>query len=318
MYLGIEIGGTKLQLGVGAGNSDQLIDLERRDIDSSKGAEGIREQILEAGTLLKSKHDIQAVGYGFGGPVNAATGCVLTSHQVIGWDDFPIVDWTQEKLGFPAILRNDCDAAALAESRFGAGRSYRTVFYVTVGTGVGGGLVIDGRLFGSRRPSIAEIGHLRPGINAVSKEETIESFSSGRGIETYAQKAIEKALQSDDANLKKAAQELLEKCDQELNQLTSKIICEESDINPIAKEALDQAIRILGWGISQMITILSPNIVVVGGGVSLIGEEKFFQPLRKVVEQYVFPPLVGSFEIVEPALGELVVVYGAVALASQR
>ncbi len=318
MYLGIEIGGTKLQLGVGAGNSDQLIDLERRDIDSSKGAEGIREQILEAGTLLKSKHDIKAVGYGFGGPVNAATGRVLTSHQVIGWDDFPIVDWTQEKLGLPAVLRNDCDAAALAESRFGAGRSYRTVFYVTVGTGVGGGLVIDGRLFGSRRPSIAEIGHLRPGINAVSKEETIESFSSGRGIENHARKAVEKALRSDDASLKKASQELLEICNQDLNLLSSKIICEESSKNPIAKESLDQAIRILGWGISQMITILSPNIIIVGGGVSLIGEKKFFQPLRNVVEQYVFPPLVGSFEIVEPALGELVVVYGAVALASQK
>ncbi len=318
MYLGIEIGGTKLQLGVGLGNSDELIDLEHRDIDSSKGAEGIRQQILEAGNLLKSKYDIKAVGYGFGGPVNAATGRVLTSHQVEGWDDFPITEWTQEHLGLPSILRNDCDAAALAESRFGSGRSFRTVFYVTVGTGVGGGLVIDGRLFGSRRPSIAEIGHLRPGMDSTSPHETIESFSSGRGIEIHSRKSIQQALQSEDQQQIKAANELLELCHQDPDQITSKIICKEARNNLIAKKMLDQAINTLGWGISQMITILSPNIVIVGGGVSLLGEEQFFHPLRKTVEKYVFPPLIGSYEIVEPALGELVVVYGAVALASQR
>ena len=94
----------------------------------------------------------RAVGFGFGGPINGPAGIVTTSHQVAGWDNFPLAEWCTKTFGVPTYLGNDCDMAALAEARFGADAAKRSVFYVTVGTGVGGGLVLDGQLFGSHRP----------------------------------------------------------------------------------------------------------------------------------------------------------------------
>ena len=122
MFLGIEIGGTKLQLGVGHGNGGQLVDLVRRDIDARRGAAGILAQIEQAGAELKSRHVLQRIGIGFGGPVDALGGRVIKSHQVSGWDDAPLVEWCQRTLELPTVIANDCDAAAIAEARFGAGR----------------------------------------------------------------------------------------------------------------------------------------------------------------------------------------------------
>ncbi len=187
MFLGIEIGGTKLQLGVGHGHGGPLVELVRLEIDPRRGAAGILAQIERAGLDLVRRHVIQRIGIGFGGPVDGAAGRVLKSHQVSGWDDAPLADWCRQTLGVPAVLANDCDAAALAEARFGAGRAATTVFYVTVGTGIGGGLVINGRLHGSHRPAVAEIGHLRPGLHADRAEDTVESLASGPGIAAAAQ-----------------------------------------------------------------------------------------------------------------------------------
>ena len=152
MYLGIEIGGTKLQLAVGTGNDDHLAAIERRQVDPSRGANGILEQIDSAGAALLSRFNVGAIGIGFGGPVDAAEGRVVKSHQIAGWENAPLRDWCQSTLGRPTTLGNDCDAAALAEARFGAGAGRRIVFFVTVGTGVGGGLVIDDKLHGAGRP----------------------------------------------------------------------------------------------------------------------------------------------------------------------
>ena len=143
MYLGIEIGGTKLQLGVGHGDGSEFVAFERRTVDIARGAAGIREHISCVGRDLIAAHSIERIGYGFGGPVLGARGIVQKSHQVAGWDNFPIVEWTQSELGVPTFLGNDCDVAALAEASFGGGRAARSVFYVTVGTGIGGGLVFD-------------------------------------------------------------------------------------------------------------------------------------------------------------------------------
>ena len=163
MYLGIEIGGTKLQLGIGRGDGSDLIALHRHDVDAWRGAGGILEQIEKSAAALLQKFAVTKIGIGFGGPVDAAAGRVIKSHQVAGWDDVLLADWCRRTFGVPAVLGNDCDCAALAEARFGAGKGSRCVFFVTVGTGIGGGLVIDGRLHGAGRPAVAEIGHLRPG-----------------------------------------------------------------------------------------------------------------------------------------------------------
>jgi glucokinase len=339
MFLGIEIGGTKLQLGVGAGDG-QMFDLVRRDIDPSRGAAGILEQIDSAAAGLLQKHSIERLGIGFGGPIDAAAGLTTKSHQISGWDNFPLARWCQERLQRPAILANDCDSAAVGEARFGAGHGAASVFYVTVGTGIGGGFVTGGRLHGAGRPAASEIGHLRPGLNADRPELTVESLAAGpaiaaaayarmtgqvsRSFETIRGPLIHpnrEQVQQRLADVKNAEQQsiadLASRCGNNPDRLTAKLVAQAAaDGNEIARQVLDHACQALGWAIAQVITLVAPEMVIVGGGVSLIGEPFFFIPLRAEVARYVFPPLAGSYQVVPAALGELAVVHGAIALAA--
>jgi glucokinase len=266
---------------------------------------------------------------------------VIKSHQIDGWEDVELAKWCRERLGVPTRLQNDCDVAALAEARFGAGRNERVVFYVTVGTGVGGGLVVDRRLFHGAGPSVAEIGHLRPGLHSDHADDTVESVASGWGISAEAQSRIadpdtqpliplearrsarqpaalrKRLIAAEDAQEEYAA-DLRSRCDDKLDQLTAKMVAQAAaDGNEIAREVLAHACRALGWAIGQMITLVSPGVVVVGGGVSLIEAPLFLLPLRAEVDRYVFPPLLKTFEIVPAALGELAVVHGALAAAAE-
>ncbi len=340
MYLGIEIGGTKLQLGVGPGDGSPLAALERRQVDPARGAAGILDQIDAAGSALLSRFPVRGVGVGFGGPVDAASGRVVKSHQIAGWNDAPLRDWCQSTFGKPTVIGNDCDAAALAEARFGAGRARRTVFYVTVGTGVGGGLVIDRQLHGAGRPAVAEIGHLRPGLQADRPDDTVESLASGWGIAAAARarlsrevvapfdalrtgapresplQRLQRLADAAEADQEYAA-DLWTRCEGDFDRLDARTIAQAaSDGNELAREVLAHAWQALGWAIGQVVTLVAPEVVVVGGGVSLIGEPLFFTPLRAEVQKYVFPPLANAFEIAPAALGELVVVQGALALAA--
>ena len=314
LFLGIEIGGTKLQLGVGTGDGPAFAAFRRLDVDPARGAAGIRQQIEQAGRDLLNEAPFQAVGFGFGGPINGPAGIVTTSHQIEGWENFPLAEWCTQTLGVPTFLGNDCDMAALAEARFGGGRGKRSVFYVTVGTGVGGGLVLDAALYGSHRPAIAEIGHLRPGLEAVEPSQTIESISSGRGIE-----AATCALLAQSQPTDRDAAKLTKLCSGDVRCLSGKMVADAAATgNSLAQQVMDRACQALGWGIAQVITLLAVEVVIVGGGVSLAGETVFFAPLRRHVKQYVFPPLRNSYEIVPAQLGEEVVVHGAVAMAATR
>ncbi len=313
MFLGIEIGGTKLQLGVGRGDG-VLVELVRHDVQAELGAAGILQQIRAATAELAARHKLERVGIGFGGPVDTARGVVVKSHHVAGWDDFPLADWCQQELKLPAAIENDCDTAALAEARFGAGQGHSPVFYVTVGTGIGGGLVVDGELYRGSGRGAAEIGHLRPGLLADRPEATVESLASGTNIAAAARARLAELESGSSPDLT----DLLERAGGDAEQLTAKIVAEAAaDGNRIAREVLGRACRALGWAIAQTITLVSPEVVVAGGGVSLAGETLFFEPLRAEVARYVFPPLAGKYQIVPAALGEEVVVHGALARASQ-
>ncbi|MFV2065520.1 MAG: ROK family protein [Pirellulales bacterium] len=331
-YLGIEIGGTKLQLGVGAGDGRPLVALERREIDPSGGAARIAEQIAAAGGPLVNRFDVRGVGFGFGGPVDPIDGRVIKSHQVDGWDGFPLASWSTQRLGRPAVVGNDCDLAALAEALFGAGKGAGRVFYVTVGTGVGGGFVVDRRLEGGGRPAIAEIGHLRPGLECRHAEATVESMASGWGILAAARRLLEEdspgptsfgdgeysmppiAVEVSDSDI----QDLLVRCGHDLERLTAKDVGQAAaDGNRLAGGVMAHATEVLGWAIAQVVTLLAPHHVIVGGGVSLQGETLFLDPVRRAAARYVFPPLATSYTICPALLGEEVVVHGALAFARQ-
>jgi glucokinase len=342
MYLGIEIGGTKLQLGVGTGRDTDLAELVRLDIQAEHGSRGILEQLERTVPQLIRRHAVERIGIGFGGPLNAKTGVIHKSHQVAGWDQFPLQRWCEEMFSVPTLLGNDCDCAALAEALLGAGRGLRSLFYVTVGTGVGGGFVVDGQLHGAGRPAVAEIGHLRPGLHDDRPELTVESLCSGWGIAAAAQAHIDgdvsrsldvlrhvhytssKAQVRSQINLVAETQQefrrdLLARCEGDSELLTAKIVAQAAlEGNQIALDVLDHAAQVLGWAIAQTITLLAPEIVVLGGGVSLMDDQLFLEPVERYVKKYVFPPLLHSYRISRAALGEAMVVHGALLLCASR
>jgi glucokinase len=307
MFLGIEIGGTKLQLGVGRGDGSPLAALERLDVEPAQSAGGILRQIEAAAGPLIRQHGVRAIGCGFGGPVDRASGRAIKSHQIGGWDDFPLADWLTRTFSLPAAMGNDCDVAGLAEARFGAGRGKRVVFYVTVGTGIGGGLIIEGQIYSGSGPAAAEIGHLRPGLEAVTAEQTVESIASGWGI---AAKWSRLAPRDDGSGASSNVSSIV-------SGATARQVAQQAEQgDPVARDILRHAVETLGWAIAQTITLVAPDIVVVGGGVSLMSPALFLQPLREQTARYVFPPLAGSYRIEPAALGEEVVVHGALALAA--
>ncbi len=312
MFLGIEIGGTKLQFGVGSGDGTPLVSLTRRDVDPAAGAAGILATMREAVAKLAVSHSIRGIGVGFGGPVEGSKGRVRKSHHIAGWENFPLVDWLRRNLGLPAVLGNDCDLAALAESRIGAGRGKDSVFYVTVGTGVGGGYVVNGRLQGQGRPSVCEIGHLRPGLDAADPDRIVESLASGWSIAQF----VRRSLSDTKADSTRDDGRLLEFCRGDPARLTARMVADAARSgDPLALAAFRRATRGLGWAIAQVLTLLAPELIVIGGGVSLSGEELFFAPIRNEIERYVFPPLAGTYQVVPAKLGETVVVEGALLLA---
>jgi glucokinase len=320
MYLGIEIGGTKLQLGVGRG-AGALADLWRGAVDVAAGPEGIRRQITAAvPELLErtgiSRAQIVGVGIGFGGPVDDSTHTIIKSHQIEGWDNFPLADWITDILGWPAVLGNDADVAGLAEALFGAGKGLSPIFYITIGSGIGGGLIINGEIYRGCGRGAAEIGHLRvwtPGKGRVDGWESgpLESYASGWGIGQRARNRLGQGegKGSHLLTLMTAAQD-------ELSGQQVALAAEQGDA--FAKSVLDEALLCLANGVCHVIALLCPRRIIIGGGVSLMGERLLFEPLRELVDRMVFRPFKGLTDIVPAALGEKVVVHGALALARRR
>jgi glucokinase len=185
MFLGAEIGGTKLQVGV-CDRRGQLRHLVREAVVRRQGAPGLLRQFHRLIPPLVKQYRVRAIGVGFGGPYDLQRNRAVKSHQIAGWDGFPVRDWFRKQFGLPVVVDNDQNCAALAEATVGAGKGLRSVFYVTVGTGIGGGLVIDGELYNGRYGA-AEIGHTWVG------EHRLEAVASGlaieRGINTVPQAA---------------------------------------------------------------------------------------------------------------------------------
>ena len=311
MFLGIEIGGTKLQLGVGAGESGHLHRLLRLPVDRARGAEGILQDVRQAAGQLIETYRPRRIGIGFGGPVDGVNGRVVTSHHVAGWDGFLLSRWCEENLGLPAVLGNDADLAALAEAHLGAARGASPMVYVTVGTGIGSGLVVEGKLYQGAGLATMELGHLRLGPGS-RPGDILEHAASGLGIAAAARRLLEK-----NAAASADGQDLLARAGT-LERLTAAhVTAAAADGNAIARTVIAGACDALGWALAQVVTLLSPAIIVVGGGVSLAGERLFFSPLREAVARYVFPPLAGSYQLVPAALGEDVVVHGAILLARE-
>lgn len=298
LALGLEIGGTKLQAGVGL-KDDRLIALVRRGVDPSRGGEGIREQIpsLIEETLAKAgvgTRELAGIGVGFGGPVDSKEGRILVSHQIEGWSEFPVRDWLQEKTRVSVTLQNDAKTAAYAEATLGAGKGRRRIFYITIGSGIGGGLVVDGKIDEGQGLGAGEIGHTWVPHPATGEPEKLELVASGWSIGRRARARLGETATAE----------------------TVYAAAEKGD--PHGKALLEESIEALAIGISNMLALLCPERIIIGGGVSLMGP-LFWERLRaRVAGEFGFKPFAGRYEIVPAALGEEVVVIGAVLLGLKR
>jgi len=264
VFVGIEIGGTKIQVVTGDGDA-LIIDRQRFAADPARGAEGIREQIAGVLANISKQQKITAIGVGFGGPFNRETGRACCSHQVTGWDDFPLRDWLSKlTAGAPVAIENDGNTAALGEAIVGAGQGLSPVFYATLGSGIGGGLVIDGLIYHGALPTEAEIGHVR--INPAC--DTLESCCSGWAVD---RRLREYAAANPDSPLAKR----LDGEGGEARHLAKVMSDGDSGAEAIFTETCGD----LALGFSHVVHLINPATIILGGGLSQIGE-----PLRLGVE----------------------------------
>lgn len=264
MYLGVEIGGTKLQVGVcdGCGRIKNLVRVAVVRRDGARGILGQFDQIIPP---LLAEYKVTAIGVGFGGPVDSPHGRAIRSFHIVGWDGFPVRRWFGKQFKLPTIVENDTNAASLAEALIGAGRGRRVVLYSNVGTGIGGGLVVNGVVHNGRFGAM-EIGHTRLFVDG--RWRILEELSSGLSIEH-------------------------------------------------GKTTSARSAKYYGAALANVITLLNPDIVVIGGGISRAGE-RFLRPVRETVARLVFPLYRRNFRIVPAALGETAVVVGAALVAARE
>ena len=319
LFLGIEIGGTKLQMGLGQGDGT-ILALERRSVNPGHGAVGVLAGISEGVAVLlertgTARRSIAAIGIGFGGPVDAAKGVVTRSHQVEGWESFPLAAWVRDHLGVSRVLlQNDADTAGLGEARFGAGAGLSPILYVTIGSGIGGGLIIDGQIYRGGGAGALEIGHLWV-VDRISCDQDVlklEDVASGWAI---ARAAREYAVRSP----RTAGSEpwlVLQLVGGDIARITPAAVAEAARLgDQEASFILGKAVSAMANALNQAMTLLAPRRIILGGGVSLLAEEQWLQPIRDQLSLHVFPPFRETFDVVTAALGEAVVVHGALALA---
>ncbi len=236
---GLDIGGTKCALVVGdkAGNT-----LHRWQVDTAAYP---RWETLVETLLMKAKDAPKpaAVGVSCGGPLDAKRGLILSPPNLSGWDEVPITRWLTERLNVPAFLQNDANACALAEWRYGAGQGCKHMVFLTFGTGMGAGLIFNGRLYEGASGMAGEVGHMRlaeDGPVGYGKAGSFEGFCSGGGIRQLAQRYMGRDL---------SAKELVE-------------LVQTGDKQ--ARETLDICAGYLGRGLSVIIDLYNPERIVIG------------------------------------------------------
>lgn len=301
MYIGIEIGGTKLQIGIGIPKTGEIQKVFRRDVEKQKGAKGILNAIEE--TLDSFQDSPTAIGVGFGGPIDRESGMVVTSHQIDGWGGLSLKKWFQDRYKIPVIIENDANTAALAEAHFGAGKGVEKQFYVTLGSGVGGGMVSNRKLYHGNVPGESEIGLL----HMERSGKTLESMCSGWALDLEIRKTI-KSL-PDGAVLKKIVG------NNESGEAKFLISALEQN-DETAIDIFSKYSETLAWGLSHVVHLFNPQMIVLGGGVSLLGD-----PLAKAVQKTLPHHLVKAYrpgpKVKISKLGENVVLVGALCLLRQ-
>lgn len=304
---GIDIGGTKIALA--------LADLEGRVLEKTRfpartrerGPHAIMEEALaEIERLLgQTGSRLVAVGVGCGGPLDRKRGLILSPPNLPGWDEFPVVKLVEERLGVPALLDNDANAAALGEHRYGAGAGYEHLVYITQSTGIGGGVIVRGRLVHGVSDGAGEVGHMTvlpdgPACGCGGRG-CLEALCSGTAL---ARRARERLATGEVSSLSSLSP----------SEVTGRAVAEAArEGDAVASQVWDEMIHYLAVGVGNLFNVLAPEAVVIGGGVSEAGEQ-LFGPLRERVRARVrmLPP--EKINILQASLGGDSALHGAVIL----
>lgn len=308
LSIGIEIGGSKTQVGLGSREQGLLPGgIIRKPVKRENGAEGIRrdvaamvDQLLETNDLTLA--DIGRIGIGYGGILDSSRGVILKSFQIDGWTDFPLKEWAQAQWGKPVCIENDASTAGLAEYFLGNGFGCSRLFYITVGSGVGGGWILDGKIDSGQGLGAAEIGHTWVPDPITGQPIELEQICSGWGIGRRAREAA------------RDGHTLMEQLAGSIDGIDAKIVyvaAEQGD--EIACQIIHETCQTLAVGISNIAALLHPERIVIGGGVSLMGS-LFWNTLHKEFSKRVLPVFASRIELLPAKLQEDVVVIGALCL----
>jgi glucokinase len=308
---GIDIGGTKIVVALG--------DMEGNVISHSRYATQVEigphrivdNAIAEIKRMVeKTATRLVAVGVGCGGPLDSQRGLILSPPNLPDWDEFPIIEIIEERLAVPALLDNDANVAALGESKYGAGHGLSDIVYITISTGIGGGIIIGGKLLHGVNDGAGEVGHITvlpdgPSCGCGARG-CMEALCSGTSI---ARRARESLLAGVHSSLTEMAGGI--------NEVTAKVVAEAArGGDRLAQEIWDETIYYLAVGISNIINILAPQAVILGGGVATSGEQ-LLEPLRREIQSRntMLPP--EKIDIRQAALGGDSGIYGALILGQR-
>lgn len=305
--VGVDLGGTKI--------STALSDLEGKIInqttiptDAHEGEMPVLNRIINSIEKVVndssiSYEDIKGIGIGSPGPLDAKQGIIITTPN-LPFKNFNLVKPISEKFGIPVFLDNDANVAAIGEFMFGAGKGAENIVFFTVSTGVGGGAVLNGKVYRGHTSNALEIGHMTVAPNGprcnCGNVGCVEATSSGTAIAKRAHEALSTKVET---SLRKYE-----------NVTSYEVFVEAAAGDPVAKDIIDDAMNYLGIAVANAVSIFDPEYVIIGGGVSKAGDV-VFDTVRKVVNKRCFKSMAESVKIVPAGLGTDAGLVGAVALA---
>jgi glucokinase len=308
--LGIDIGGTNLVVGSVADDGCSLVALGSEPTQPELGATSVLDRLvgLAERTIARTRREVPGaeilgVGVGAPGPLDTRSGIVLLTPN-LGWVNMPLRQIIHDRLGLPAALDNDANCAVLGEWWVGAARGARHAIGITIGTGIGGGLILDGRLYHGASDVAGEIGHTTIDTEGrrckCGNYGCLEAYASGPNIAMRAIEAVEAGAASTLSALVAANQ-----------PITAQTVYEAArQGDELALEVVNDTAKFLGVGIANLLNVFNPEVVVVCGGVTLAGDH-LFVPLRREVARRAFKPAVQACRIVPGDLINTAGVYGA-------
>lgn len=313
--LGVDIGGTKCAVTYGRQDGAEIEIMDKLSFATTSCAETI-SNIKSSIHALMERHALNAgntysIGISCGGPLDSATGVVMSPPNLPGWDNIPIVDILSEEFGIKAAIHNDANACALAEWTFGAGRGSRNMAFLTFGTGLGAGLILDGRLYSGTNDNAGELGHIRLsdfGPVGYGKSGSFEGFCSGGGIRQLAQSLVKERLQMG---------EKVSWCpDGDVERITARIVAEAAqEGDALASEIFNISSSFLGTGLSILIDIINPEVIVIGS--IYARNESLMKPvMERIISREALPLAAKVCRIVPAGLGESIGDYAALSVGA--